>query len=65
MFCTRGVDPSSATQKLCLENTIKLYVKVHSFSYMPLDHLNKYKIKEKQTKKKALSNDLKHSSETQ
>ena len=29
-----GVDPSSPTHKLCLENVIKLYLKVRSFSYI-------------------------------
>ena len=45
-----GVDLSSATQKLCLENTIKLYIKVRSPSYTR-DYLSKHKIKEKQNKK--------------
>ena len=53
-----GVDPSSSTQKLCLENVIKLYLKVRSFSYAR-DFLTKYKIQEKQTKKKALRKELK------
>ena len=57
-----SVDLANATQKLCLENTIKLYIKVRSFSYAR-DYLNKYKIKEKQTKQKALRKDLKLSSE--
>ena len=57
-----AVDLASATQKLCLENTIKLYIKVRSFSYAR-DYLTKYKIKEKQTKQKALRKDLKRSSE--
>ena len=56
-----GVDPSSFTQKLCLENVIKLYLKVRSFSYAR-DFITKYKIKEKQTKKRALRKDLKQSS---
>ena len=53
-----GVDPSSSTQKLCLENVIKLNLKVRSFSYAR-DFLTKYKIQEKQTKKKALRKELK------
>ena len=53
-----GVDHSSSTQKLCLENVIKLYLRVRSFSYAR-DYLTKHKIKEKQLKKKALRKDLK------
>ena len=47
------LDPSSFTQKLCYKNVVKLYLKVRSFSYAR-DYLNKYKIKQKQVKKKAL-----------
>lgn len=53
-----GVDISSPVQKLCLENVIKLYLKVRSFSYAR-DYLTKHKIKEKQTKKKALRKEMK------
>ena len=53
-----GVYPSSSTQKLCLENVVKLYLKARSVSYAR-DYLNKYKIKQKQVKKKALRKDLK------
>ena len=53
-----GVESSSATPKLCLENIINLYLKVRSFSYAK-DYIAKYKIKEKQTKTKALRKDLK------
>ena len=53
-----GVDSSSATAKLCLENIVKLYLKVRSFSYAK-DYIAKYKIKEKQTKTKALRSELK------
>ena len=56
-----GVDHSSSTQKLCLENVIKLYLRVRSFSYAR-DYLTKHKIKEKLLKKKALRKDLKQSS---
>ena len=55
------VDHSSSTQKLCLENVIKLYLRVRSFSYAR-DYLTKYKIEEKLLKKKALRKDLKQSS---
>ena len=47
-----GVDPSSSTQKLCLENVIKLYLKVRSFSYAR-DFLTKYKPQENKPKKGA------------
>ena len=53
-----GVDSSSVTPKLCLENIVKLYLKVRSFSYAK-DYIAKYKIKEKQTKTKALRSELK------
>ena len=51
---------STSTQKLCLENVVKLYLKVRSFSYAR-DYLNKYKIKQKHVNKKALRKDLKRS----
>ena len=57
-----GVDPSSPTNKLCLENIVKLFLKVRSFSYTK-DYVTQYKIKEKQRKKKGLRKDLKQSSE--
>ena len=53
-----GIDTSSPTQKLCLENVVKLYLRVRSFSYVR-DFVTKYKIKEKQTKSKALRKELK------
>ena len=49
---------SSSTQKLSLENIIKLYIRVRSFSYAR-DLITKYNIKAKQLKKKALRTDLK------
>lgn len=57
-----GVNTGSRTQKLCLENLIKLYLKVRSFSYAR-DYLNKHKIKEKKTRQKALRKDLKRSAD--
>ena len=57
-----GVNTVSQTQKLCLENLIKLYLKVRSFSYAR-DYLNKHKIKEKKTRQKALRKDLKRSAD--
>ena len=53
-----GIDISSPTQKLCLENVVKLYLRVRSFSYVR-DFITKYKIKEKQTKSKGLPKYLK------
>jgi hypothetical protein len=53
-----GIEESSTTQKLCLENIVKLYVRVRSFSYAR-DYISKYKIKEKQTKSKSLRKGLK------
>ena len=53
-----GIEESSCTQKLSMENIVKLYVRVRSFSYAR-DYISKYKIKEKQTKSKALRKDLK------
>ncbi len=55
-----GTNDTSPTQKLCLENIVKLYVRVRSFSYTR-DYISKYKIKEKQTKSKSLRKDLKRS----
>ena len=47
-----------STQKLCLENVVKLYIRVRSFSYAR-DYTTKYKIKKKQGKSKALRMELK------
>ena len=55
------VNQSSSTQKLLLENVIKLYLKVRSFSYAK-DYITKHKIKGKQLKRKALRKDMKQSS---
>ena len=41
-----GIDESCSTQKLCLENIVKLYLRVRSFSYAR-DYVSKYKIREK------------------
>ena len=58
-----GVDPSSLTNKLCLENIVKLFLKVRSFSYTK-DYVTQYKNKrETERKKKGLRKDLKQSSE--
>ncbi|CAB3985388.1 Hypothetical predicted protein [Paramuricea clavata] len=55
---SRSIQPSSTTPKLCLENVLKLFLKVQSFSYAK-DYISKYQIKEKQGKNKALRNELK------
>ena len=53
-----GVEKSSPTQKLLLENIVKLYLRVRSFSYAK-DYISKYKIRGKQTKSKSVRKDLK------
>ena len=60
---TAGVNTTGQTQKLCLENLIKLYLKVRSFTYAR-DYLNTHKIKEKKTRQKALRKDLKRSADS-
>ena len=55
-----GVNPSGDTQNLCLENIVKLFLKVRSFSYAR-DYITQYKIREKQRNSKALRKDLKNS----
>ena len=52
-----SIELSSATnvQKLCLENVLKLYLKIRSFSYAK-DYISKYGINEKRGKNKALRN---------
>ena len=62
ILISSGVNSASSTQKLCLENIIKLFLKVRSFSYAR-DYLNKHKIKERKIKQKALRKDLKRSAE--
>ena len=59
---TSGVNPSCDMTKLCLENIVKMFLKVRSFSYTK-DYVTQYKMKGKQGKKKALRKDLKRSSE--
>ena len=46
---------------ITLENFVKLYVRVRSFSYAK-DIVNKYKLKEKASKTKALRTELKNKS---
>ena len=51
-------DLSKQTTKLCLENIIKLYLKVRSFSYAK-DYISKFKIKQRAAKSKGLRKELK------
>ena len=51
---------SKECQSLCLENIIKLYIQVRCFAYAK-DMVNKYKISEKLSCKKALRKELKQS----
>ena len=53
-----GVEKSCSTEKILLENIVKLYLRVRSFSYAR-DYISKYKIKEKRTKSKAIRKNLK------
>ena len=55
-----GVNASGDTQKICLENIVRLFLRVRSFSYAK-DYITQYKIREKQGKSKALRKDLKKS----
>ena len=57
-----GVNPSCDINKLCLENIVKMFLKVRPFSYTK-DFVTQYKIKGKQGKKKALRKNLKQNSE--
>ncbi len=57
-----GILSTSSTPKLCLENVVKLYLKVRSFSYAK-DYVEKYKIKGKEGRKRALRKNMKQSSE--
>ena len=57
-----GIPSTSSTAKLCLENVVKLYLKVRSFSHAK-DYVQKYKIKEKEVRKRALRKDMKQSSD--
>ena len=51
-------DLPKQTSKLCLENIIKLYLKVRSFSYAR-DYISKFKIKQQAAKSKGLQKELK------
>ena len=56
-----GQEVTKQTHKLCLENIIMLYIRVRSFSYAK-DYINKFKLKEKTKKSKALRKELKRKS---
>lgn len=55
-------ETSKQTQKLCLENIVKLYLRVRSFSYAK-DYISKFKIQQKVGKSKSLRKELKRKSE--
>lgn len=57
-----GENISKQTNKLCLENIIKLYLRVRSFSYAK-DYISKFKTQQKAKKSKALRKELKRYSE--
>ncbi|XP_028392704.1 uncharacterized protein LOC114517561 [Dendronephthya gigantea] len=57
-----SVQISKECQCLCLENVVKLYVTVRSFS-LAKDIVNKYKLSQRTQKTKALRKDLKKASE--
>ena len=59
MGCNEEV--SKQSNKLCLENIIKLYLKVCSFSYAK-DYISKFNIQRKAAESKALRRELKRSS---
>ena len=51
-------DLPKQTTKLCLQNIVKLYIKVRSFSYAR-DYISKFKIKQNAAKSKGLRKELK------
>ena len=57
-----GNNISKQTNKLCLENIVKLYLRVRSFSYAK-DYISKFKIQQKAKKSKGLRKELKRYSE--
>ena len=57
-----GNNISKQTSKLCLENIVKLYLRVRSFSYAK-DIISKFKIQQKAKKSKGLRKELKKYSE--
>ena len=57
-----GNNISKQTSKLCLENIVKLYLRIRSSSY-PKDIISKFKIQQKAKKSKGLRKELKKYSE--
>jgi hypothetical protein len=57
-----GINISKQTNKLCLENIVKLYLRVRSFSYAK-DYISKFKMQQKAKKSKGLRKELKIYSE--
>ena len=55
-----GVNSSGDTQKICLKNIVKLFLRVRSFSYANY-YITQYKIRENKSKSKVLHKDLKKS----
>jgi hypothetical protein len=59
-FCYQ--ETSKQTKKLCLENIVKLYLRVRSYSYAK-DYISNFKMKQKAVKSKSLWKELKRKNE--
>ena len=57
-----GQKTSRQTEKLCLENIVKLYLRVRSFSYAK-DYISNFKMQQKAVRSKSLRKELKRRSE--
>ena len=57
-----GPETLKQTQKPCLENILKLHLRVCSFSYAN-DYISKFKIRQKAAKSKSLRKELKRKGE--
>ena len=55
-------ETSKQTKKLCLENIVKLYLRVRSFSYAK-DYISNFKMQQKAVKSKSLRKELKRKNE--
>lgn len=55
-------ETSKQTKKLCLENIVKLYLRVRSFSYAK-DYISNFKIQKKAVRSKSLRKELKRKNE--
>jgi hypothetical protein len=55
-------ETSKQTKKLCLENIVKLYLRVRSFSYAK-DYIGNFKMQQKVVKSKSLRKELKRKNE--